>query len=72
MTEFNLSEKIRYIVGNDCIRIKDVKEKIQNAQKRLKEEFDNNDWENNTLDVPENRNLIIDKIFKECFGEKLI
>ncbi len=29
---------------------------------KLKEEFEKNDWENNTLDVPENRNLIIDKL----------
>ena len=58
--EFNLSEKIY----QDDIGVKYVKLFIR----KLKEKFDKNDWENNTLDVPENRDLIIDKLA----GEKLI
>lgn len=42
-------------------------EDIQEKVRELKQEFDKNDRKNNSLDVPENRNPIIDKIF----GEKL-
>ena len=44
---------------NLVFRKQDVKKSI----KRLKEEFNKNDWENNTLDVDYNINPIIDKIF---------
>ena len=73
----SLADKIfdsKLCLGDDISKIfaKYVKEKIQNAQRRLKEEFDKNDWESNTLDVPENRNPIIDKIFLEEFGKEIL
>jgi len=71
--EDNLSEKIEvfqdaYVEGEDevvtanVITTKNVKEKIQNDQKRLKESV----WA--TEDAIDE----IDKIFKEEFGDKLI
>jgi len=46
-----------------------TKEAIQNLKKELKEKFEKNDWENNTLDIAKNRNKIIKKAFKKHIGE---
>ena len=56
--EFNLSEMI---VQNVFINVEDVKEKIQNAQNRLKVACEG---------LPTIR-YWIDEIFKEEFGDKL-
>ena len=61
MSEFNLSEKIRFIQDGDIIEVKNVKEKIQNAQNRLKVACEG---------LPTIR-WHIDKIFKEEFGDEL-
>lgn len=89
MTEFNLSKKIVDLKGftNGLVKSKyywekDVKEKVQNAQRRLKE-FDEEikkqgytfrgtkeqkkAWDSCCQDFKR----FIDKIFKEEFGEKL-
>lgn len=47
---------------SEVLDVRDVKKKIQNAQKRLREE----------IDMPVTSNDIINKIFKEEFGEELI
>ncbi len=64
-----LSDKVGYtgvLDYDDIIHKKDVKEKIQNAQKRLRDE----------LKVHENANSLIrkrvDKIFLEEFGKEML
>jgi len=64
--EFNLSKKIN---GDllPLILASDVKEKIQNAQRRLKREIHNKGRYKETEVL-----YLIDKIFLECFGDKLV
>jgi len=78
----SLSGKIfdsKLALGDDISKIfaKDVKEKIQNVQKRLKEELENRPPfaeldEKRSSELLMGELEIIDKIFKEEFGEKLI
>jgi hypothetical protein len=75
MKEFNLSDRINIDINllkqnDDLIKVKDVKEKVQNSKKKLKESINSEslyslmakDWV-----IKE-----IDKIFFEEFGDKLI
>jgi len=55
----------------DCYLHKDVREKIQNAQRRLQEEIEIDMEMSYTYNTKKTEQLI-DKIFKEEFGEKLI
>ena len=72
MTDETLSDKIRkemYGTTPYYIKVSDIKEKIQNAQRRLKEELTGDTIagldEKETIDI-------INKIFLEEFGGKLL
>jgi len=77
---FNLSKQIFEIVlFGEVVHAKDVKEKIQNAQKRLKDDLDY--WDGQPVTSEFSRGFQhccfifkqrIDKIFLEEFGKKLI
>ncbi len=79
MTEESLSEKEKdfedlgdkFITGvGKYYKKEDVKEKIQNAQRRLKEELSKlNRMGTHTIFM---RDGVIDKIFLEEFGDKLL
>lgn len=62
-------------VGEKIILTKHIKEKVQNAERRLKEEIKNKDAKFGNYSLGLNaENLaieIIDEIFKEEFGDKL-
>ena len=72
--ENSLSEKETLLFADeDWKRLEDVKEKVQNAQRRIKEEFIRK-FELSKLSNKEYfefLTILIDKIFKEEFGGKL-
>ena len=74
--EDSLSEKIVEAEPKEesILFFGDVKSKIQNAQKRLKEEVERSQYDYANLEhVMKNKVMeIIDKIFLEEFGDKLI
>ncbi len=67
----NLSEKVIREMNDWIYKHKDVKEKIQEAEKRIEKKIDNFEFDITKDDITLLR-AEINKIFKEVFGEKLI
>jgi len=76
MIDFNLSEKM--MMENDVklnvFKIGDVKKKIQEAKKELKEElfYECVGIESYAEGISENTEKIVDKIFLKHFGKELL